>query len=101
MYLRIGQRDAVALRDVVGIFDMDNATASHITRRTLAACEKEGKVIAAGNDLPRSFIICAAREKPGAKRRRGADKNRNTKIFISQVSPQTLLRRAETGAFDE
>lgn len=101
MYLRIGQKDAVAARDIIGIFDMDNATASHITRRTLAVCEKEKKIIAAVNDLPRSFIICVPRERPAQKRTHGADKNKNMKIYISQVSPQTLQKRAEVGVIDE
>jgi hypothetical protein len=101
MYLRIGQKDAVALRDVVGIFDMDNSTASYITRGTLAHCEKERKIVAAGSDLPRSFIICSPREKPEARRRHGDDKNRNTEIYISQVSSQTLQKRADSGTLEE
>ena len=101
MYLRIGQKDAVAARYIIGIFDMDNATASHITRRTLAVCEKERKIIAAGNDLPRSFIVCAPREKAAQKRAHGTDKNKNTKICISQVSTQTLQKRVEMGVLDE
>lgn len=101
MYIRLGQRESARYRDIVGIFDMDNSTASYITRNTLAKCEEEKKVIIATNDLPKSFTVCVEKEKIVQKRAHTKDKNKNTKIYISQVSSATLLKRAELGLFDE
>ena len=42
MYLHLGQETVVRLREVVGIFDMENATISKYTRQFLADAEKGG-----------------------------------------------------------
>ena len=44
MYLHLGQETVVRLREVVGIFDMENATISKYTRQFLADAEKGGRV---------------------------------------------------------
>lgn len=43
MYLHLGQSVVVPFRDVIGLFDMDNTTSSHITRSFLNRAEKEGR----------------------------------------------------------
>ena len=81
MYLHIGNHYYVRKQDILGIFDMDNATYSHRTRENLNRAEKEGKVInAAEFEIPNSFLLC----------RDGDD----TKIYLSMVTVQTLQRRA-------
>ena len=81
MYLHIGNHYYVRKQDILGIFDMDNATYSHRTRETLNRAEKEGKVVnAAEFEIPNSFLLC----------RDGDD----TKIYLSMVTVQTLQRRA-------
>ena len=82
MYLHLGQNVMVAHDEIVGIFDMDNTTWSHRTRRFLERAEAAGQVIAAGDDLPRSFTLCQTGEGP-------------QQICISQFSSATLIRRAE------
>ena len=86
MYLHLGQNIVVSESSIIGVFDMDNATASHYTRRFLSEAEKNGKVVTITDDLPKSFIICN-------------DKN-ETKIYLSQLSSQTLLKRSELMRFD-
>ena len=86
MYLHLGQNVVVQEADVIGIFDMDNTTGSHITRKFLGDAEKAGRVINVSDELPRSFIVSGA----------GAE----IKVHLSQLSPQTLLRRSETMRFD-
>ncbi len=82
MYLHIGNHYYVRKQDIVGIFDMDNATYSHRTRETLSKAEKEGKVInAAEFEIPNSIVIC-----------RDGDIE---KIYLSMVTPQTLQRRIQ------
>jgi len=42
---------------VVGIFDLDTATVSRHTRDFLRRAQEGGCVVAAGEDLPQSFIV--------------------------------------------
>ena len=58
MYLHLGQSVVVPYRDVVGIFDLDNTSSSHLTRAFLERAEKEGRVVNVSDDLPRSFVLC-------------------------------------------
>lgn len=58
MYLYLGN-DAVAEdRDIVGIFDLDNASWSVHTRKFLSAAEKNKKLRNAAEDIPKSFVVC-------------------------------------------
>ncbi len=57
MYIHIGDNRVVRKKDIVGIFDMDSSTVSVITRKFLSNAQKNGRVIALGYDLPRSFIV--------------------------------------------
>lgn len=80
IYLHLGSQTVVRSDTVVGVFDLDNTSQSHITRKFLAAAEKSGKVINAAEDLPKSFVVCFAG---------GEDR-----IYLSQMSTATLLKRA-------
>ena len=62
MYLHLGQNVLVRGQDVIGIFDLDNTTWSFRTRRFLDRAEREGRVSALGDDLPRSFVLAEDRE---------------------------------------
>ncbi len=81
MYLHLGLDKVVLSRDVIGIFDMDNTTTSAITRDFLTRAEKDGTVEIIGADLPKSYILCR--------------ENGKNKLYITQISPQTLVKRAE------
>ena len=87
MYLHLGQSVVVPHRDVIGIFDLDNTTSSHLTRAFLERAEKEGRVVNVSDDLPRSFVLCAQA------------RGENT-VYLSQLSAATLLRRAESNSFE-
>ena len=80
MYLHLGQNVVVPEAEVVGIFDLDNTTGSHITRKYLSQAEKERKIINVSDDLPKAFVVCNA--------------NDETRIYLSQLSSQTLLKRS-------
>lgn len=82
MYLHLGKGTVVAKEDVIAIFDLDQTSQSHITRKYLAAAEKAGEVINAAEDIPKSFVVCK-----GEKGRR---------LYLSQMAPATLLKRAES-----
>ena len=57
MFLHVGNNKNIRLCNVVGIFDMDNATLSAITRKYLSGMEKEGLVEAAVEEIPKSFVL--------------------------------------------
>lgn len=80
MYLHLGQDVIVHTDSVIGIYDMDTATWSKHTRAFMSALEKDGRVIPLFEDLPKSCILC---EEGGV-----------SVLYISQLSPQTLLRRS-------
>lgn len=86
MYLHLGQNIVVPQSSIVGIFDLDNATSSHITRAYLKRAEKQKQVINVSEDLPKSFAVCS--------------EEGETKIYLSQLSSATLLKRSETIGFD-
>ena len=81
MYLHLGQETVVRLREVVGIFDMENATISKYTRQFLADAEKGGRVCNVPMELPKSFVVCV-------------DRDGTETVYISQISSATLLKRA-------
>ena len=58
-YLYMGGEAAVEDAEIVGIFDLDNASWSLHTRKYLTAAEKSGKLKNAAEDIPRSFVVCA------------------------------------------
>jgi len=81
IYLHLGGSVIVPEGAVIGVFDLDNSSQSHLTRAYLSAAEKAGQVSAAGDDIPKSFVVC---ESAGKR-----------KVILSQMSPATLLKRAE------
>lgn len=58
MYLHIGNGVSIKEDKIIGIFDLDTATVSKITKRFINKNEKEGNVEYTDYDLPRSFIVC-------------------------------------------
>ena len=82
MYLHAGNNKIIREKDIIGIFDMDNSTVSHITRKYLALAEKEDRLLAASEEIPKSFIVYK--------------ENGKTKVCISQISSASLIGRTET-----
>ena len=106
MYLHLGQGVVVPESSVIGIFDLDNTTGSHITRKFLGDAEKAGRVISVSDELPKSFIVCGAEEshsrialQPGEKMR-GCNTIAEMRVYLSQLSSTTLLKRSEAMRFD-
>lgn len=81
VYLHLGQDTVVRTKDIIGIFDLDITTVSKHTRNFLTKGEKDGCVINVTYELPKSFILCKEKKK-----------NKN-KVYISQLSTATLLKR--------
>lgn len=79
MYLHIGNDMLVNKHEIIGIFDLDNTTVSRLGKRFLPNAQKNGKIVYATDDLPKSFII--------------TENNGNNLIYISSMSTQVLMRR--------
>ena len=86
MYLHLGQSVVVPHRDIIGIFDLDITSQSHVTREFLNRGEREKQVVNVSEELPKSFVVCAGWPQ---------------KIYISQLSSATLYKRAESGRPEE
>ncbi|MBQ5565478.1 MAG: DUF370 domain-containing protein [Clostridia bacterium] len=82
MYLHLGADVVILKRDIVGIFDLDTTTISKHTKNYLALAEKNGKVVNVSYELPKSFVVIC--------------ENGITKVYISQLSSQTLLKRFDS-----
>ncbi|MBQ8024878.1 MAG: DUF370 domain-containing protein [Oscillospiraceae bacterium] len=83
MYLHLGKGTVVSTDSIVGIFDLDITSQSHLTRKYLSMAEKAGQVVNAAEDIPKSFVICRDGEK--------------SSVYLSQMATATLLRRCEAG----
>lgn len=88
MYMHLGENTVVRLDEIIGIFDMDNTTVMKSTRDYLTKSEKDGHVVNVSYELPKSFIVCS-------------DGHNSKKVYISQISPSTLLKRAKSKQFTE
>lgn len=82
MYLHLGSNVSVPTEDIVGIFDLDNASTARATRQFLKNAEEEGMVITVGSDLPKSLVVCCPK---GSWQR----------VYISPLASATLLGRVE------
>lgn len=83
MYLHLGKGTVIDTAGIIGIFDLDITSQSHLTRKFLSMAEKAGQVINAAEDIPKSFVIYSD--------------GKNRALYLSQMAAATLLRRAENG----
>ena len=63
MYLHLGKGTVIDTAGIIGIFDLDITSQSHITRKYLTMSEKAGHVINAAEDIPKSFVVYSSGEK--------------------------------------
>lgn len=82
MYLHLGNDIVVNRKDVIGVFDMDNTTVAKSSRKFLSEAQKMDIIVNASEELPKSYII--------------TQHNKKTKVYISSISPSTLLKRAKS-----
>ena len=81
MYLNLNQ-EVLYEAEIIGIFDLDTATVAEKTRAFLRRAETEKKAVTLSYDLPRSFVVAQA------------ENEETHRIYISQLSSGTLLRRS-------
>lgn len=78
MFLHIGEGKILNEREIIGIFDLETTSTSKKTREFLRINEKAGNVEYIGIEIPKTYIV-----------------NRDKKVYITQISSQTLHKRAE------
>ncbi|MBQ4130965.1 MAG: DUF370 domain-containing protein [Clostridia bacterium] len=79
MYIHLGGDFVVNENNIIGIFDLEKTTVSKATRDFLSNAEKKKQVVNVSYELPKSFIL--------------TNKNNKNKVYISQISPNTLTKR--------
>lgn len=84
MYLHLGEDTIIKNDDIIGIFDMDNATVMKSSRTFLNKAEKEKRAVTVSYDLPKAFVVCRA------------EKSEKCKVYITQLSSATLENRSKT-----
>ena len=57
MYLHIGNGKSIRKNKIIGIFDLDTATVSQITKKYINRMQKEERLDYDAEDLPRSFVL--------------------------------------------
>lgn len=87
MFLHIGKGESVRKRDVIGIFDLDTATVSRITKNFINENQKKGNIIYKDNDLPRTFILLDGKD--------------GCEVRLSRISPTGLKIRGENDFSEE
>ena len=87
MYLHLGHSTVITTKDLIGIFDMDVTTVMKSSRDYLSRAEKNGEVVNVSYELPKSFVVCS-------------DGNNSKKVYITQIAPSTLLKRAKSRQFE-
>ena len=60
---------------------METTSVSKKTREFLRSSDKKGEVINVSEEIPKTYIVC--------------EKKKEKKVYISQLSSQTLYKRAE------
>ena len=79
MYLHLGENTVVRTDYIIGIFDMDTSTISKWTKNYLSNATKSKRVINVSMELPKSYVVC--------------NEDNEIKVYVSQISSQTLMKR--------
>ena len=80
MYLHLGQNVIVKQSEILGIFDLDNASSALTTRNFLKQAQQRKQIIEVFDDIPKSLVI--------------TEKKGKTTVYFSQLSPHTLKGRS-------
>lgn len=102
MFLHGGGGCNIQSKHIVGIFDMDSATVSVLTKKFLHQMEKNKKTEMITSALPKSFILTSEKKTACASNRAGCrEKKQETaeKLYFSLLSPVTLRQRAQNNDF--
>ena len=83
MFLHLGNDVYISEKDIVAICNLDTASVSKYTKLYLEKCEKAGVVETVCMDIPKTFVVVR--------------KNNKDKIYLTNISSTTLLKRTKSG----
>jgi len=81
VFLHLGENVVVPIKDIIGIFDLQNTMYSSDTIQFLRLAEEDGFVERITDEKPKSFII--------------AEVDNKSKIYFSPISSTTLTKRTD------
>lgn len=81
MYLHLGEEVVVKTEDIVGIFDLEKSSVSKHTKSFFSNSTKRNEVINVSYEMPKSFVV--------------TNENNENRVYISQISSNTLSKRAK------
>jgi hypothetical protein len=90
VYLHVGNGKSVREEDIIGIFDLDTATVSKISKDFINRKQKAGLVEYTDTDLPRAFLLI---DEGGKKR----GKRKKSSVLLSRISTSCLEIRSYKG----
>lgn len=85
MYIHAGSGAVVRVRDIIGIFDIENTSVSKDSREYLALAGKRKTAVDISNKMPKSFVAAV-----------DTDTGRE-RVYISPVSSSTIIKRVKAG----
>ena len=100
MFLHLGNDVYVRQNDIVMICNLDTASVSKNTQIYLKKCEEKGCIETICTDIPKTFVLTTKRTKglrKDAKEDRKTLKNNRDKIYLTNISSGTLLKRSSSG----
>ncbi len=81
MYVSLSKNFLLTEEEIIGVFDLDITSQSHLTREFLSAAEKRGTVRNIAEDIPNAFVLCGEKEKQT--------------VFLIQNTPGTLKKKTD------
>lgn len=81
MFLHIGNDVYLPEKDIVAIMNLDTASVSKNTQLYLNKNEQKNSVETVCEDIPKTFVVTV--------------KNKKDKIYLTNISSATLIKRAE------
>lgn len=78
-YLQLEKGESIDKNEIIGIFDLESASTSQVTKELFKRKEDEHGVVSVSNDLPKSFILC--------------DGEFTDTVYISGISVESIKKR--------
>ena len=79
MYIHIGKNVLLNEKNILGIFDMETTTVSHITRDYLAQIQKKRRIVNIFDEIPKTFVVYC--------------EDGQITVYLTQFSTNTILKR--------
>lgn len=89
IYLHIGNNRTVREKRIIGVFDMDTATVSPITRDYLRKQEQQGLLYNTKEEVPKSLVLTEQQT-----RIRGRKQKKVYAVYMTPLSPRAICGRS-------